>query len=166
MRLIHYSDKYLTRVRSKAHDSHRTGPYKTPGLWFSVEGDHDWKRWCEAEGFRLDQLKCATEIILKDDAKILRLRGAAAIDKFTADYGGQAAPDIFLRGINWPAVRAKYQGLIIAPYCWPRRLAPHTSWYYGWDCASGVIWDAKAIKELRPLTPTEPERQIEIDAAE
>ncbi len=23
-------------------------------------------------------------------------------------------------------------------------------WYYGWDCASGVIWDAEAVAELRP----------------
>ena len=48
-----------------------------------------------------------------------------------------------------------YQGIIIAPYLWTRRHHESTGWYYSWDCASGVIWDARAIAELKPLAATE-----------
>lgn len=36
-----------------------------------------------------------------------------------------------------------------APYQWRRRNERGFSWYYGWDCASGCIWRASAIREIR-----------------
>jgi len=56
-----------------------------------------------------------------------------------------------MRGnINWPAVAEKYDGIIIAPYIWQRRLSdnPDHFWYYGWDCASGCIWNTEVIEEI------------------
>jgi hypothetical protein len=54
----------------------------------------------------------------------------------------------YLYYIDWSKVAAKHQGIIIAPYCYARRLTYHTAWYYGWDCASGCIWDLKAIQSV------------------
>lgn len=40
--------------------------------------------------------------------------------------------------MDWPAVQKRYAGLVVAPYLHERR---HVRWYYGWDVASGVLWD-------------------------
>jgi hypothetical protein len=135
------------------HDENNVGAYKTPGLWVSVEGDDDWLAWCKAESWGLRSLACATEVILIENANVLHLNGANAIDEFTAKFEPKDRCGELDHRIDWPTIRAKWRGLIIAPYCWERRLERHTSWYYGWDCASGVIWDAKAVKELRAIDP-------------
>lgn len=151
MRLIHYSTKPLTKVRSRKNFE-GAGAYKTPGLWVSVEGDDDWPAWCKGEGFGLDGFTYATEVVLADDANVKHVSGATALDDFTEEFSvRQHGGPIWHRGLNWNAIRKRWRGLIIAPYCWERRLV--TGWYYSWNCASGVIWDAKAIKELRQTTP-------------
>jgi hypothetical protein len=153
LRLIHYSAKPLLKVRSVKHAEDGCGAYKTPGLWVSVEGEDDWLAWCRAEDWGLKSFVHATEVVLADDANVLHLSGEDAIDRFTAEFEPKDRRGEWDRRIDWPVIRAKWCGVIIAPYCWPRRLSPHTSWYYGWDCASGVIWDAKAVKELKELPP-------------
>jgi hypothetical protein len=45
--------------------------------------------------------------------------------------------------IDWPRVAERFDGVIIAPYQWKHRL--ELMWYYGWDCASGCIWNARAV---------------------
>lgn len=154
MRLIHYSETPLTKVVSKPHRESGAGLYKTPGLWVSVEGEDDWLSWCRAEQWRLTSFKYATLVLLANDAKILRLKSSREIDRFTKEYVTfSSGPHRYTRDVDWPRIRSLYQGLIIAPYCWDRRLAEHTSWYYGWDCASGVIWDAKAVASLVAIDP-------------
>ena len=49
----------------------------------------------------------------------------------------------YIEGINWVEVSEMYDGVEISPYQWKRRLAINFMWYYGWDCASGVIWRPK-----------------------
>ena len=41
--------------------------------------------------------------------------------------------------IDWEAALADWDGELIAPYMWSRRL--EYMWYYGWDCASGGTWN-------------------------
>lgn len=154
MRLIHYSAKPLLQVRSRKHSQDGgVGAYKTPGLWVSVEGDDDWLSWCKGESWDMNSLVCATELVLADDAQVLHLSGAEALDQFTAEFESKDRRGEWDRRIDWLAIRKRWRGLIIAPYVWSRRLTRHTSWYYGWDCASGVIWDAKAVNGLRKLPP-------------
>ena len=52
--------------------------------------------------------------------------------------------------IDWPKVAERYDGIIIAPYQWSRRL-DGPMWYYGWDCASGCVWRARAVLELKSM---------------
>jgi hypothetical protein len=56
--------------------------------------------------------------------------------------------------IAWDRLRERYQGLIVTPYIWERRLTmgngPDAMWYYFWDCASGCIWDPAAIASVTP----------------
>lgn len=163
MLLTHYSDKPLETVRSVAQwpaneGARATGPYTKPvGLWVSVDGEDDWIWWCRAEGFGLERLTHAHRVTLAKNARVLRLAGANELDAFTAEYGG-LGPDYMpehLKSlcIDWWRVAAGYQGVIIAPYCYERRL--NLSWYYPWDCASGCIWDASAIASVEPISAPE-----------
>lgn len=159
MRLIHYSREPLKKMetveqRALTDDStmlQRAFP-KPRGLWLSV--DDDWERWCKDEDFSLGCLRSRTEIVLVDDANVLRLKGADDIDAFSAEFAYDPLklfPNGSKYGVRWDLVASRWQGIIIAPYCWERRLTEHTFWYYGWDCASGCIWDAAAVGSLKPL---------------
>jgi len=147
-RLIHYADRRLEVVR--APDKQVIGS-KPSGLWVSVAGPDDWSSWCQSEGFRLSRLAYAAEIEPVGGARILHLRGPSWIDHFHNAYA--VSEPRLLRGltIDWPTVSRKYDGIVIAPYVWSRRLDGDARWYYGWDCASGCIWNPNAIAIARQL---------------
>ena len=46
---------------------------------------------------------------------------------------------------DWAKVASHYDGIEICPYIESRR---NMTWYYGWDVASGCVWNASGIKEL------------------
>jgi hypothetical protein len=157
-RLIHYSRRPLLHVRSVEQSRRADRGVKPDGLWFSVgDGEDGWRSWCASEMPHWLDGALATEVVLASDATMLRLVGATEIDAFTAVYGilphyANGRTDLFTHedAIDWRRVAEKYQGIIIAPYVWERR--HELRWYYGWDCSSGVVWDAKAVAELRLMT--------------
>lgn len=123
--------------------------YKPSGLWFDVNGA--WREWCESEEFHLDCLSHCHEIRFTDEANILRMSTAAELMRFTGEfaaplYAGQGL-DMRHCGINWPGVAKIYDGILITPYIWSCRL--ELMWYYGFDCASGCVWNT-GIAELHP----------------
>lgn len=120
----------------------QTVSYKPCGFWFDV--DKDWKRWCEGASFRMEHLTRRHPVDV-DIQRVLALRSGPALDDFTLQYGVPYWPNDSPRDfrIHWPTVAQDYAGILIAPYCWERRL--DLMWYYGWDCASGCIWDISAI---------------------
>lgn len=164
MRLFHYSSAYLEKINDEEQVGHHIERGDKPnGLWFSAgDGDDGWLAWCEAESFRPQALTHVTEIILRPDANILRLSGAVELDLFTAKHRcipeyAKAGPESLRRlygpghAIDWKTVASQYDGIIIAPYCYQRRLHDGTHWYYSWDCASGCIWRARAVQTLIPV---------------
>lgn len=157
-KLLHFSEKPLRGVHSVAQGG-RAGAYKPCGLWVSVEGGKSfgWRAWCEAESHRVDRLACATEIVLSDAARVKWIKRATDLDAFTDEYELRSGPSYlrYAREPHWHRVADDFQGIIIAPYLWSRRLHNRTGWYYSWDCASGCIWDATAIADLRPTSPPE-----------
>jgi hypothetical protein len=123
---------------------------KPAGLWVSVDGEQDWKEWCESEKFSVDKLTIRHRVVLRDKAPILTLASAQEILEFQDTYG---KPDILneliqskYMAIDWPRVATEYAGIIIAPYQWCLRM--DLMWYYSWDCASGCIWDISAIERI------------------
>jgi hypothetical protein len=155
--LVHFSSQRIEMLRPNVYKQ-RPG-YKPHGLWVSVGAA--WRTWCEGESWNLNGVKYAYTIQLTHPANILRLRGVADIDRFTDTYRtGTAVGGLFIGYIDWLTVAATYQGIIIAPYCWERRLEPGFSWYYGWDCASGCIWDLSIVK-LLPVSPAATPRHEE-----
>lgn len=136
-------------------------PYLKPvGFWVSVAGEWDWPGWCESEEFNMQGLAVRHDVQLSPSAQILLLSSVEEIDDFTTRYGwskgksfaqpGLPAHHWVESGIDWHRVAADYDGIIITPYQWERRLERHTSWYYGWDCASGCIWNPNAIASVKP----------------
>lgn len=164
--LVHYGALRIGKLRSfsqvmTTEEERKIGRMKPRGLWLSVRGQYDWVWWSEGEQFRLYNFRYGTRIILKPDANVLHLKTGEELDEFTAEYGynptfpSKDDPNVLhsmhSTYIDWPRVAEKYQGLIIAPYQWSRRMEAHCFWYYGWDCASAVIWDHTAISQRMPI---------------
>jgi hypothetical protein len=156
-----YADQRITLDRSRTYkqDNYICSHSKPHGLWISVKGDDDWPWWCRAEDFAVESLHVCHRVTLRPDANILWLRSAEDIDAFTERYskpwhfpGKPEAVYDLSTGIDWTTVATDYDGLIIAPYIWSRRLScPASNWYYGWDCASGCIWNLSAIDEFEAV---------------
>jgi hypothetical protein len=153
MKLYHFSPYQIAQLEDIDQEKPNTwSTFNKPrGLWVSDEEDYGWRDWCRDENFRPERFKYVYKVELSEDANILYLRSPIAIDSFTREYSAGKAKMPFSehefdRGIDWLTVSKKYDGIIITPYQWSRRMEMHCQWYYGWDCASGCIWNMKAIK--------------------
>lgn len=153
LELRHYADKQVTLDRSRVYRQlEYVRPYTKPvGFWVSVLGEDDWPSWCMSEEFQIESLAFEHAVTIADGANILLLGTATALDRFTEEFGVRTVHS--LNGsvwtnvhINWHGVISRYDGIIIAPYQWERRL--ELDWYYGFDCASGCIWNLSAIASL------------------
>ncbi len=89
-------------------------------------------------------------------ARVRFITTAAKFDAFTKRFGSQPF-DFPLVYVDWAKVAKLYDGIIIAPYISARRLAHSVNWYYTWDCASGCIWNPRAIKSIKLIE--EPKRR-------
>ena len=159
MKLLRYSAEPFEFNPKKRYRANRNGAerdHKPEGFWLSV--DEDWKRWCEGEEWGLDGLAHVTEFRLKPDAKILHIDSVKGLDEFTKRYGVQDVHE--LRSIDWRPVKEAYDGIIIAPYQWERRLS--LMWYYTWDCASAVIWNLDAIeRDIPPIAASGSDTEVQ-----
>jgi hypothetical protein len=161
----HWASKAVKLRRRRYPQS---GHPKPNGLWFDV--NEDWKRWCEATDFRLEDLGYRHTVTLLDPSRILFLRNAKDIDAFTRkykrsyfgsiqllqssqqneDFARQYGRDLFgeiqaqfSNTIEWDQIAEIYSGIIVSPYSRSRR--DTYLWYYGWHCASGCIWDTSVL---------------------
>lgn len=110
---------------------------KPCGFWYEVDGD--WLRWCKGEGWNIDALRFLFEVDLVD-CNILFVNTLRKLDAFHEEYYKVRPGQSWSGYIDWKSVSQKYDGLEIAPYQYKRRFSLDFLWYYGWDCASGVIW--------------------------
>ena len=144
MKFIHYSKEPIGTIYSK--NQRLPHHFKPEGFWFSVEGVNSigWKEWCENDEWALENLRCQTELFFHENANMLFIRNREEILHFVKEYKEELC-------INWTALAEKYQGIVIAPFNWEFRASVRMTWYYGWDCASGCIWDATAIESFAPV---------------
>src|ERR1017187_6794495 len=153
MNLYHYSAKPFTLDNERIY-TQDVSNFKPRGLWLSAEegtrDDLGWKQWCEGEEYNVEGLAHRTKISLRS-AEILIIDDADALDAFTSAYRLTGSPRDTLRAIDWSRVVARYDGILIAPYIWERRMTPHTFWYYCWDCASACIWNSRVLEVDREL---------------
>ncbi len=160
MRFYHYSDDAdlgTLRDARQPPDSEWLG--KPSGLWVSDE-DNDpegsWSTWCRNEHWGdIDEKHRHT--IEVDVRRVLRITTSAELMNFNRKYSrdmkiGHASnrsPNYRRTVISWTLVAERYDGIIISPYQWRHRMDHDMSWYYGWDCASGCIWNASAMEVVR-----------------
>jgi hypothetical protein len=146
LRYVHYSETPLLKV---AKPKKLNDLFKPCGLWFSVDGNGDgWVEWCRTENFRLSSLAFATELSL-ELKKFRVITNAHDLNEFDKEFGVKIFEACW--GIKWTTVANLYSGIIISPYIWECRLRGRVSeWYYGWDCASGCVWDTDAVKIASP----------------
>src|SRR6202030_613066 len=97
---------------------------KPRGLWISVQnkGSFGWKEWCLGEGFRLEELVKPHLVTLKSNANILLISSVEEFDKFHEQFKEVLKPGLSIHNIKWAEVAKQWDGLIIAPYLWERRL--------------------------------------------
>lgn len=135
---------------------------KPRGLWVSVKGEYDWPTWCEENEFSTSGgIHVEHEVILMPDANVLHISTEEELKEFTLAFG---TPHIWAGSvrlgdqyvIDWRQVAAQYDGIIISPYLY-RWDQEWMMWYYGWDCASGCIWNLSAIASVSVLTPIKEE---------
>ena len=153
LKLSHFTSDPIDAVVSKSQEEAQY--FKPSGLWVSVDGPDDWPSWCRSEEFGDIDNEIRYRVDLNSNCNVLILSTSGQLKDFNKKYSyTPSAYKNLLAGIgwiNWKKVANDYQGLIIAPYCWELRLDPDVMWYYGWDCASGCIWAAEAVKSITPV---------------
>lgn len=164
MNLFHYAEEPVTLDRSRTYVQREPSTYGKPrGFWVSVEGEDDWPTWCRDVDYAPERLATTHNVRLADEANILTLATPQALDDFTERFGIRDRKS-FRRhswedvSIPWAAVASEYAGIIIAPYRWDRRA--ELDWYYGWDVASGCIWDLTAIESVTAVSFAMTERPL------
>lgn len=122
--------------------------FKPHGLWVTPEDEDNWEWWSRAEQFNIENLDNRFVLQLHQSAEILWIKDANQLDKFAKDYSKTPGIPGFrdLYAIDWHKLAAEYQGVLIIPYIWQRRM--DNLWYYSWDCSSGCIWDPTAIESI------------------
>lgn len=155
---LKYADAPITLDtphREYVQSENLSGYGKPIGFWITDDTNDCWRTWCKGERFNLEGLTHKHEVTL-DESGILILRSGHEIEAHTKKYSvpkwwGPTGEPRKYRDIcvDWREVAKEYTGLIITPYQWSRRMDAGYSWYYTWDCASGCIWDASAILDVR-----------------
>lgn len=153
MDLAHFSNdanlRFIDR-QPRYRDGRRAG-FPTSGkptggtvTWFSDEASNlGWMDYCaDALGPEIGVYRYAIEIAA--DANVLRIHEPWEFLKFQGDYSVEVDREYMTghREIEWTRFRADgYDGIVITPYFWTFRSEPQSWWYYGWDCASGFVFD-------------------------
>lgn len=153
MNLSHFSTRPLNELYS-VDQTNLKAFFKPEGLWISVDGSDDWPNWCRGNDFGNIDEQVRYRIHLKSDHNLLILTDADEIRAFDKKYKmKKQSPGrpYEIINIHWGKVSEEYQGIIITPYCWELRMEEGFMWYYGWDCASGCIWNADAVEKFEMM---------------
>lgn len=151
MDLRHYAENAVELDRTRVYDRFESTtdyPYRKPkGLWISDESDYGWAKWCADEDFNPDRLSHCHEVTLGIGTQpLLLLSTEEQVRTFDARFGYSGR---WGRGIRWEQVADVLAGIFITPYRWELRL--DLDWYYGWDVASGCVWNLSVIHDWKPM---------------
>ena len=138
------------------------GP-KPAGLWYAVGSE--WIDWCQSE---MPEWIGDKYYRIEVTDKVLKIDTEPKFMDFMKEFAEMEPPykfatmdhPMFINSlrrdtmINWEKVAQQYSGIEIAPYRYDLRL--EHMWYYGWDVASGCIWDKSGIKSLKRIILRKP----------
>lgn len=150
---MHYASSPFTFDPARTYEQNEPRTFGKPnGFWVSIPGDDDWPTWVRDNMSHI-RLNHTYRVTLSDTAAIHYITNDFALDAFTGEFAVKT--DYERRWhenhqarwpIDWRQVAKDCDGIIIAPYQWSRRMS--LDWYYGWDCASGCIWNLSAIASV------------------
>ena len=83
------------------------------------------------------------------NTNVLQIKTHMELMMFNREYQSNLSDTGHRRLIDWKKVADKYDGIEINPYQFEARY--QYLWYYGWDIASGCVWNLKNVK-LKLLT--------------
>ncbi len=124
--------------------------HKPRGLWYGF-GD-SWISWCFREGCNsfVNKRNSIHELNI-DLEQILVIDSKEKLIEFSNKYGtsilGRKSFKGFKESVDWAEVMSQYKGIEISPYYPSFDLGNDFFWYFGWDCASGCLWDLSCLKE-------------------
>lgn len=160
MKLEVFTAEPLVFERDRVYEGGMKHNMKPHGFWVSVKGEDDWPHWAEGEQFHWPEaFNHRYEVTLAEGHNVLVIENRQQFldfhEEFKVSYYTpeqlKAEPRDYRKYlaakqyIDWDRVKSKYDGIIIAPYQWEFRLNDKTFWFYGWDCASGCIWNLDVI---------------------
>lgn len=126
--------------------------FKPNGFWLSVDGHDDWAGWCLDNLFNLDRLYHRHEFKVRRSMihSVLWIESERELEAFNAEYAVNWKVRAPLQlEVDWPRLRERYSGIVIAPHQVNHRLDPDYTWYSTWDCSSACFWDLKALRYVR-----------------
>jgi hypothetical protein len=116
---------------------------KPTGFWYGFGSS--WIDWVNSE-----MPEWNYEHIFKIDIntnRVLQIKTLDELIEFDKEYSTNN--NYGNKNIDWIKVNKRYDGIEINPYQYKARY--DISWYYGWDVASGCIWNPKAISNIEKL---------------
>lgn len=147
--LAHYSAEIVKKVRSANQDWF---PNEKPnGFWISVEDELSWPRFISNDrhtatlGKRNKRFKHKHIVTFSPSANILWLETPK--DLFNLEEFGKLKDDS-IAYIYWRILAKQFDGILISPYQYQCRCDKRCWWYNTWDCASGCIWNSKAVQSI------------------
>lgn len=147
MILSHFSDENFRFNTRKKYPTPPKFEHKPKGLWLSDETELGWSKWTSDQNFRTNTMAERTTFDCNLDNWAV-LNDREMIDIFTKRFTARHEfGEMHLDFMNWAEIMDRFSGILITPYCWGSR-TKH-SWYYGWDCASGCVWDLSTIKLIK-----------------
>jgi len=117
---------------------------KPNGFWYGF--GHEWIDWVRSEmpGW---EGKYIYEVDI-GNSNVLQIKTHMELMMFNREYQSNLSDTGFKReegeAIDWKKVASKYDGIEINPYQYEARF--QYLWYYGWDVASGCIWNLNNVK--------------------
>lgn len=114
---------------------------KPIGFWYGFGSS--WIDWVNSE-----MPEWNYEHIFKINVNSNRILQINTLDELL-EFDKQFSVNNGYKNIDWKRVAKSYNGIEINPYQYKARF--NISWYYGWDVASGCIWNPKAITNIEKL---------------
>lgn len=118
---------------------------KPRGLWYGI--GPSWVDWVRSEmpDWEVDNI---FKIDINTD-RMLMISTSEELLAFNKKYGTVLSEHF--SAIDWVKVASDYGGIEISPYNYKLRMAREVFWYYGWDVASGCIWDEGIVTGVTKL---------------
>lgn len=160
-------DSHLTKIKDFTLQdnvyTNSSSSDKPKGLWYQI--NNSWEDWCK---YNMPQWlgesnRGAYKVNLEiDKTNVLVINTLEKFDSFRDIYCSKHPyrPFDVESFINWERVAQQYDGIEITHYLYERRLYKNCEWYYGWDIASGCIWNTNIVKVVGEITEVKKEESL------